>query len=440
MAFVWDEERKEYVEVIKIANIGELGIGGGEFDGTIAWGNVTNKPQAYPPTDHDHDDRYYTKEEAQSHVDFVKGQMEQAQGKVVSSESDEPDYLQNKVDNVTLAVENNELKAKGLDGLMLTPSQINTLLAGGTDNIPMQINSINDTLTSLTTGMRYRGKFESHAELTGIGNTENGDLAVVLSDETRGDARSMYVYNDPLGFWEFIGAFEFSDEFIGLSDTPNSYAGAGGKVVKVSGGQLVFDNVSYQDLTGKPQSTITQIDNAVAKTHEHANAESLEKLGVNENGELTINGVVYAPKTEMPAKHRLYARRTGSEQALTTDTDCVFNTKYGGEGIHYDTSTGVFTLEAGRTYRVFVTASIKTEGFVILHLVSASNNTVTYDSNRGIWMSVTPSNTNWKEASAGPLLAYITPNITQGFKIRATSVSGESFLRNAYCALEIMEI
>src|SRR5690625_3266109 len=288
--------------------------------------------------------------------------------------------------------------------------------------------------------MRYMGKFETYADLQAIATMEGGDLAVVLADETRGDGRSIYVYRDDLGVWDFIGEFTFSDEFTALKDTPTSYAGADGKVVKVAGERLVFDDVDYADLANKPSSTITQIDDAVAKRHEHNNADSLAKLGVNSDGELTINGVVYAPKAEIPVKHRLYARRTGTEQTLTAGTTCVFNARHVGDGIPYNTSTGVFILEAGKTYRVFVTASIKTDGYVIMRLVSASGNAVTADNNQAIWMSVTPSNSNWKEASAGPLLAYITPTSTQGFKIRASSVSGTTGLRPGHCALEITEI
>src|SRR5690625_2306471 len=193
-------------------------------------------------------------------------------------------------------------------------------------------------------------------------------------------------------------------------------------------------------MNNKPSYTITDIDDAVAKSHEHNNAEDLAKLGVNESGELTINGVIYAPKSVQKPKQYLYARRTGSEQPLTAGTTCIFNRKYGGEGIAYDANSGVFTLEAEKTYRVFVTASMNTEGYVILRLVSAGNNAVTADNNQAIWMSVNPSNTNWKEASAGPLLAFVSPTTTQGFKIIASSVNGTSGLRPNHCALEITEI
>jgi len=414
--------------------------GGGDFDGTVDWDNITNKPETFPSAEHDHDDRYNTKEDVQDIIDYTREQMQSEQGKVMAHADDEPAYLDSKVDNVTAVVEGNELKVKSIDGLTIGVASINSWLSGTEDNIQMQIDSINDSLVALSSGMRYMGKFETYADLQAVTTMDGGDLAVVLADESHGGGRSMYVYRDDLGVWDFIGEFTFSDEFTALKDTPTSYAGADGKVVKVAGERLVFDDVDYGDITNKPTSTITQIDDAVAKRHEHNNADDLAKLGVNERGELTINGVVYAPKSDQRTKQYLYARRTESEQPLTAGTTCIFNRKYSGEGIAYDVNSGIFTLEAGKTYRIFVTASMNTEGYVILRLVSASNNAVTADNNQAIWMSVNPSNTNWKESSTGPLLAYVTPTTTQGFKIIASSVNGTSGLRPNHCALDITEI
>src|SRR5690625_3531778 len=434
---VGDEPTYSKVDKVYVVNPSE---GGGGVADEVAWENVTDKPSSFPPAEHNHDDRYNTKEEVQAHIDYVTDLMTQEQGKVATVSGDVPDFLANKVDNVTVRVEGNELKVVSVEGLTVAVADISEWLSGTSGNIQTQIDGINDSLLALTSGMQYIGKFESYSDLQSIDNKENGDLAVVLADENRTGGRSMYVYSDNYGMWEFIGEFTFTDEFLALKDTPTSYTGADGKVVKVAGDRLVFDDVDYADLANKPSSTITQIDDAVAKRHEHNNADSLAKLGVNSNGELTINGVVYAPKTEIPVKHRLYARRTGTEQTLTAGTTCVFNARHVGDGIPYNTSTGVFTLEAGKTYRVFVTASIKTDGYVIMRLVTASDNAVTADNNQAIWMSVNPSNSNWKESSAGPLLAYISPTTTQGFKIMASSVSGTTGLRPGHCALEITEI
>src|SRR5690625_2243751 len=312
---VGDEPTYSKVDKVYVVNPSE---GGGGVADEVAWENVTGKPSSFPPAEHNHDDRYYTKDEAEDHVNFVRDLMEQEQGKVMTHADDEPAYLDSKVDNVTAVVEGNELKVKSIDGLTIGVASINSWLSGTEDNIQTQIDSINDSLVALTSGMRYMGKFETYADLQAIATMEGGDLAVVLADETRGSGRSMYVYRDDLGVWDFIGEFTFSDEFTALKDTPTSYAGADGKVVKVASNRLVFDDVDYADLTNKPTSTITQIDEAVANSHEHSNAEDLAKLGVNESGELTINGVIYAPKSKpTKPKQYLYARRTGSEQPLT---------------------------------------------------------------------------------------------------------------------------
>src|SRR5690625_1820953 len=287
-----------YSKVSKVYITNQSGGGGGDFDGTVDWENITNKPTTFPSAEHDHDDRYNTKEDVQDIIDFTLNQMKAEQGKIMTHADDEPTYLESKVDNITAVIDGNELKVKNIDGLTIEVASLNSSLSGTDGNIQTQIDDINDSLVALTSGMRYIGKFETKTDLQAVAEKEGGDLAVVLADETRGDGRSIYVYRDDVGAWDFIGEFTFSDEFTALKDTPTSYAGADGKVVKVAGDRLVFDDVDYGDLVNKPTSTITQIDDAVAKRHEHSNAEDLAKLGVNEAGELTINGVVYAPKVK----------------------------------------------------------------------------------------------------------------------------------------------
>src|SRR5690625_233873 len=407
-----DKPNYSKVDKVYVMNPTDGGGGGGVAD-EVAWENVTGKPVSFPPAEHKHDDRYYTKEQI-----------------------DAPEFMSDRVDNITVALEGRELKVQNVDGLEIGVADINEWLAGTSGNIQTQIDGLGDTITGIAGGMTFKGIEETRADLDAWTNVENGDVVVVLADETRDDGRSMYVYNDDLGKWDYIGTFTFTTEFTALSDTPNNYQS--GKYLRSSSSGIIYDDVDYQTLKNKPESTITEIDSAVVKAHEHSNKRALDTLDVNDNGELTINGVVHAPNSK--PKQRLYARRTGTEQPLSSGTTCVFNTKYEGEGIPYDTNSGVFTLEAGKTYRVFVTASINTEGFVILRLVTADSNAVIADNNQAIWMSVNPSNTNWKESSAGPLLAYITPTTTKGFKIRASSVSGTSGLRPGHCALEITEI
>lgn len=445
MAYEWDKDREEYVELIKIANINELGIGGGG-SGPITWANVLNKPSTFPPSAHNHDDRYTTKEEVQGTIDYVRQLMTQSQGLVAVHSEDRPDYLENKLDNVTISIEGSEVKVKSVDGLAIGTTQLNTWLSGTEANLQSQINDLNGLLATVTSGMRYLGKFETKLELNGVNNKDNGDLAVVIVDESRSNARTMYIYNESLGLWDFLGAFEFSDEFLALKDTPNSYVGQNGKVLKVdeTNKKIVFSGIDYSEINNRPQSTITQIDNTVNNSHTHPNATQLAKVNES-NGILTYNGVKYVRESDLedyvrkselviPQKQFLYARRSG-DQTLSTGSTCIFNANVDGS-IPYNSSTGHFTLEAGKFYRVTVTASMNTEGYVILKLVSANNNEVPHN-NQAIWTDVTRA---WREASAGPLELVFSPSITGDFKIAATSVSGTSSLRSVHSALIVQEI
>lgn len=345
----------------------EGGVGGGEA-GSVDWANVTNKPQTYPPSEHNHDDRYNTKEDVQGIIDFVTEQMEQERGKVRTFSDDEPDFLKNKVDAVTVGVRGSEVFVKSIDGLNLGVADLNTALEGTEGNIQTQIDDINDLLASVTAGMRFIGKFESFAELNGIVNKSNGDLAVVLTDETRDDTRSMYVYSEDKGMWEFIGAFTFSDEFTALKDTPTSYAGADGKVVKVAGERLVFDDVDYANLANKPSSTITQIDDAVAKRHEHGNKVTLDRIGIIEQeGEkiLTIDGIPYEPKREK--KEIFSAYLSSSSITVEANNYIKWDTVKPLSNIPYDPNTGLFKLTPGRSYKVIVSVMGEISSYITVH-------------------------------------------------------------------------
>ena len=111
--------------------------------------------------------------------------MVAGQGREATTASDEPDYLETKVDNTTVKVEGTELVVKSIDGLTVGAADISTWLAGTTNNVQTQIDEINDSLVAMTSGMHYRGRLETYADLQAITNKDNGDLAVVLADESR---------------------------------------------------------------------------------------------------------------------------------------------------------------------------------------------------------------------------------------------------------------
>src|SRR5690625_7774502 len=73
--------------------------GGGDFDGTVDWENITNQPTTFPSAEHDHDDRYNTKEDVQDIIDYTRNQMKAEQGKINTHADNEHAYLASKVDN-----------------------------------------------------------------------------------------------------------------------------------------------------------------------------------------------------------------------------------------------------------------------------------------------------------------------------------------------------
>lgn len=48
--------------------------------------------------------------------------------------------------------------------------------------------------------------------------------------------------------------------------------------------------LSWDNLIGRPNVTAVEIENAVQKSHEHANMETLNKVGVDTDGNMTFNG------------------------------------------------------------------------------------------------------------------------------------------------------
>lgn len=62
----------------------------------------------------------------------------------------------------------------------------------------------------------------------------------------------------------------------------------------VSSGSGTSGPVWWDAIQGKPVSTPAQIDDAVSKAHVHSNQATLDRIGVTEDGVLTVDGNVFA--------------------------------------------------------------------------------------------------------------------------------------------------
>lgn len=422
---VWNEQLGKHVYIVVSSEHGD-----GDFEGTVEWENITNKPQAYPPTEHNHDDRYWTKEQAQDHVDFVQQLMEQEQGKVASHASDTPDYLQNKVDGTTITIEGSELTAKGLDGLSITPQQINTQLAGGNENIPTQINDILDMLASLGRPLKWLADVETHADMMAITTMQDSDFVIVFNDETKDNDRTWYAYHGDLAMWRYMGSLGLTNKFTSLVDTPSAFDD--GKILRSGTSGLYYDTIKYNEIVDRPNCTKTQIEATVDRAHEHSNAESLAKLGVNENEELTINGVVYAPKQQ--ERKFLQAYRT-TDVSLTGANTIVFNNHRAGT-ISYNSTTGHFTVEEGKSYVVtcnVVMDNISGEGSSIpFFLIDAETDAIPAE--------IYAAGLCTQSSGLGSFTAVFTAESTRELKVRTSLDEAKSYrIRHRYTALSVYE-
>jgi hypothetical protein len=127
-------------------------------------------------------------------------------------------------------------------------------------------------------------------------------------------------------------------------------------------------------------------------------------------------------------------RITSDQTGVGDDTDIIFNRVITNSGISMNTSTGVFTLSANKTYRLFaslswITFSDATNGYIIYDWVDATTNSP-LDST-GVSKAVAIAlNRNTSEANtAGANLIY-TPTTNQTVKLRTTDASGTAALRS----------
>lgn len=68
------------------------------------------------------------------------------------------------------------------------------------------------------------------------------------------------------------------------------YNPTGSTWIKTAEAESMDVVLSWSGISGRPSSSVADIDDAVAKRHSHANKTQLDKIGENGAGELTYNG------------------------------------------------------------------------------------------------------------------------------------------------------
>ncbi len=136
------------------------------------------------------------------------------------------------------------------------------------------------------------------------------------------------------------------------------------------------------------------------------------------------------------------ANRTGTSQtSIGSGTDLLINTVQSGN-IPLDTSTGVFTLTAGKTYRLtfqgqFNNFSDATDGRLFIEWVDATSNTPLVANSKGAFI---PMTSLWNAISSSHIDIIYTPATNQQVKLRATSGGGTALLQANENSVSIQQL
>ena len=143
------------------------------------------------------------------------------------------------------------------------------------------------------------------------------------------------------------------------------------------------------------------------------------------NGQPTTYGVVNPDYINA-------GRRTSDQTSAGNGSDIIFNSSIVSSGISLNTSTGVFTLTAGKRYRLFAELSFTlfstTSGFIVYDWVDATTNTRldTSGVSAGVGEAI---NRDVNEFNATSTTLIYTPTTNQTVKVRIVDANGTVTVR-----------
>ncbi|NLD21674.1 MAG: hypothetical protein GX664_04210 [Bacteroidales bacterium] len=252
---------KKAHKVILVNPDGTPYVGGGG-SGPVTWGSIIGKPSTFPPSAHEHDI---------SDVNGLQAELANHSTRIQNLEDTIPDDI---VDGETIITENGKLVVKSIAGVEVTTDEINAL-KGVTENVQQQINALSNVGNFSTT-------VDTYAELSSL-NVSNNDMVIVLEDETKNGASTIYIYNGN----EFVFAGEFK------------------------GGEI-------RDFTTNPIDLQTETTNILPKTrYEKQNAS--ETAFIDSSGKITATNVQDAIK-------QTYAKAEQSSSGGITVVDNLTST------------------------------------------------------------------------------------------------------------------
>ena len=136
-------------------------------------------------------------------------------------------------------------------------------------------------------------------------------------------------------------------------------------------------------------------------------------------------------------------RITSDQTSVGASSDIIFNTTIKTNGMSMNTSTGVFTLTANKTYRLFVEISWSNfsdaaGGYIIYEWVDATTNTALDSTGTAVGVGEA-INRNTSEFNATSATLIYTPTTNQTIKVRIAGASGTATVRQGIGTKAIIE-
>ena len=220
--------------------------------------------------------------------------VEASKGKVQLNSGDTLNYLEAKIDNSTIVVQNEKLVVKTMSGLEASIVELN-YSKGLTENIQEQINRLSRI-------GNFTGAVNTKNDLSNISSPSVNDMVIVISDESKGGVTTIYMYDGT--DWIFIGDFnveirDFTTDPIKLGNEVTGIlpeSNIDPSIARKSDIKNINTTDDLQEGVNNLYYTEARVDNnsnvranTLAK-HIHANKENvLDRLDVSPDGRLMFD-------------------------------------------------------------------------------------------------------------------------------------------------------
>lgn len=192
-------------------------------------------------------------------------------------------------------------KAETLHNLTASIVELN-YVGGVTSNIQSQINALSNVAN-------FTGTVTNYSDLSNISNPTSNDMTIVIEDENNNDSTTIYIYNGTN--WVYVGEFKAE-----LRDFALYPINLNTEVTGILDESLIDASlIRTTDFT----SSISDIEDAVDKKHEHSNINTLGKITE------TLDGLPLWNGSEWPgtASSLEWSSITNTPTALTKITEDV---------------------------------------------------------------------------------------------------------------------